>query len=104
MLKSVAKTPHFHKLRIAEGKKLRKTEKQGSNIMEKNQNGYPRTASECAPQSDPLDSLPLAYSYTPIQRWRMMYRPEEALSRGTLFEELYKPKEVYGYESKRTSR
>ena len=68
--------------------------------MEKNENGYPRTTAPCDPQSDPLDSLPLGYSYTPIQRWRMMYRPAEALSRGTLFEELYKPMEVYGREKR----
>ena len=72
--------------------------------MERNENGYPRSRTVCDPSSDPLDSLPLGYSYTPIQRWRMMYRPEEALSRGTLFEELYKPVEVYGRESKRAAQ
>ena len=66
--------------------------------MEKNENGYPRMSSPCDPAADALDSHPLGYSYTPIQRWRMMYRPDEALSRGTLFEELYKPMEVYGRE------
>ena len=68
--------------------------------MEKNENGMPRMTSPCDPTADALDSLSLGYSYTPIQRWRMMYRPEEALSRGTLFEELYKPMEVYGREQK----
>ena len=68
--------------------------------MEKNENGYPRVASNCTRADDALDSLPLGYSYTPMQRWRLMYRPEEALSRGTLFEELYKPMEVYGREQK----
>ena len=68
--------------------------------MERNENGMPRVTSPCDPAADPLDSLLLGYSYTPIQRWRMMYRPEEALSRGTLFEELYKPMEVYGRERK----
>lgn len=68
--------------------------------MERNENGMPRVTSPCDPAADPLDSLPLGYSYTPIQRWRMMYRPDEALSRGTLFEELYKPMEVYGHEQK----
>lgn len=78
--------------------------KQGNDNMERNENGYPRSTAPCDPHSDALDSLPLGYSYTPIQRWRMMYRPAEALSRGTLFEELYKPMEVYGHESKRASR
>ena len=45
-----------------------------------------------------LDSLPLAYAYVPWQRWRMLYPHEEALHRGTLFEELDKPLGVYGNE------
>ena len=75
--------------------KMKKTRK---SKMERNEHGMPRVTSPCDPQNDPLDSLPLGYSYTPIQRWRMLYRPAEGLSRGTLFEELYKPMEVYGRE------
>ena len=45
-----------------------------------------------------LDGLPLAYAYVPWQKWRMLYKPENALGRGTLFEELDKPLGVYGYE------
>lgn len=68
--------------------------------MERNENGYPRQSTTCGRDGDALDTLPLGYSYTPIQHWRLMYRPDEALSRGTLFEELYKPMEVYGNERK----
>lgn len=45
-----------------------------------------------------IDTLPLAYVYAPNQNFRMLYSAEEALKHGTLFEELYKPKEVYGRE------
>lgn len=47
---------------------------------------------------DCLDTKPLAYSYNPIQRWQMLYTVDEALGRGTLFEELDKPLGVYGNE------
>ena len=55
---------------------------------------------EMCPESDAatLFDKPLAYAYVPIQRWRMLYEPERALMRGTLFEELDKPMEVYGNE------
>ena len=62
--------------------------------MERNENGMPRTTTPCDPAADPLDGLPLGYSYTPIQRWRMLYRPAEGLSRGTLFSELDLPLEA----------
>ena len=58
----------------------------------------------CGPQSengtctDCLDTKPLAYSYTPVQRWQMLYQIDKALERGTLFEELDKPSGVYGNE------
>ena len=58
----------------------------------------------CGPQgrdggcADCLDSKPLAYSYTPIQRWQMLYTVDKGLERGTLFEELDKPSGVYGNE------
>lgn len=38
-----------------------------------------------------LDSLPLAMSYVPIQKFKSLYEPEVALCRGTLFAELDKP-------------
>ncbi len=45
-----------------------------------------------------LDSFMPAYVYAPSQKFSMLLRPHDALSRGTLFEELYKPMEVYGRE------
>lgn len=70
--------------------------------MERNQNGYPMTGSTRGGCTDErtscLDGMPLAYAYVPIQTWRMMYDPEKALMRGTMFEELDKPMEVYGNE------
>jgi hypothetical protein len=36
----------------------------------------------------------LASVYAPMQKWRMLYPIDKALSHGTLFEELYKPLEV----------
>lgn len=48
--------------------------------------------------SDCLSDKPLAYSYTPIQKWELLYTPEDGLKRGTLFEMLDKPPEVYGNE------
>ena len=67
--------------------------------MERNEKGYPIPATEC-PETDAatLHDKPLAYAYVPVQRWRMLYSPEEALERATLFEELYMPIEVYGHE------
>ena len=35
----------------------------------------------------------LAMVYSPMQCWRKLYTPAEALTKGTLFEELYKPYE-----------
>ena len=102
--------------------------------MEKNENGYPRTADKgksggctggapigngggcnggtggnqvhngdgCGPMgngcSTCLDDMPLAYAYVPMQRWQMLYPIDKGLMRGTLFEELDKPTEVYGNE------
>ncbi len=70
--------------------------------MERNENGYPKPTCNdgCATGMDAtLGDKPLGYAYVPIQRWRMLYNPEDALKAGTLFEELYLPKEVYGHES-----
>ena len=71
--------------------------------MERNERGYPQRPAERqdeCPMSDTaaLFGMPLGYAYVPIQRWQMMYAPEEALAKGTLFEELYKPLGVYGNE------
>ena len=91
--------------------------------MDRNENGYPRgrvggagrrdctgnqvgsdSLGGCGPESvnggcaDCLDTKPLAYSYNPIQRWQMLYTVDDALGRGTLFEELDKPLGVYGNE------
>lgn len=49
------------------------------------------TDSEC-------DQAPLAYVYAPMQKFCMLYSAEDALKHGTLFENLYKPMEVYGRE------
>ena len=38
-----------------------------------------------------LEDAPLAMIYSPKQYWRSTYTPPEALDRGTLFEELFKP-------------
>ncbi len=45
-----------------------------------------------------LSDRPLAYVYAPDQHFRMLYSAQDALRHGTLFEELYKPMEVYGRE------
>ena len=93
--------------------------------MDKNENGFPITCRRCgcgnacqnaySCNSNPtenggmnnhscggsgncLDEMPLAYVYAPDQRFRMLYSANDALKHGTLFEELYKPKEVYGRE------
>ena len=78
--------------------------------MERNQNGYPiegrspgaedyaREGGCCANDHACMDGLPLAYAYVPIQKWRMLYSTDNALGRGTMFEELDKPMEVYGNE------
>ncbi len=82
-------------------------------------NGYPNICPECAPDvfakcnSEPtpeaggmtygeasakLVGAPLAYVYSPDQQFRLLYSAPEALKHGTLFEELYKPMEVYSNE------
>lgn len=69
--------------------------------MEKNENGYPvtdRSMQDLQCGDATLSDKPLGYAYVPIQRWRMLYNPENALKAGTLFEELYLPMEVYGHE------
>ena len=38
-----------------------------------------------------VDTCPLAMAYVPWQRWRDIYEPSKALSRGTIFAELDLP-------------
>lgn len=45
-----------------------------------------------------VDALSLAYVYAPKQKFCMLYSAPDALAHGTLFEQLYKPMEVYGNE------
>ncbi len=52
----------------------------------------------CGGSGNCLDEMALAYVYAPNQRFQMLYSANDALKHGTLFEELYKPKEVYGRE------
>ena len=71
--------------------------------MERNMQGIPEekavTPGACEEnESATLNDKPLGYAYVPIQRWRMLYTPDKGLSRGTIFEELDMPKEVYGNE------
>ena len=61
-------------------------------------NGNGNMNHSCGGRGDCLDLLPLAYVYAPDQPFRMLYTAEDALGHGTLFEELYKPMEVYGRE------
>ncbi|MBQ2875525.1 MAG: spore coat associated protein CotJA [Clostridia bacterium] len=58
----------------------------------------PELHSGCGGRGDCLDTVPLAYVYAPSQQFRLLYSAKDALSHGTLFEELYKPMEVYGRE------
>ena len=51
--------------------------------------GDDRSADSC------LGELKIGYTYVPIQKFRMLYSAADALSHGTLFEELYLPREVY---------
>ena len=79
--------------------------------MERNAKGIPEemrtqvndrmhNQTEVCPENDAatLYDKPLGYAYVPIQRWRMLYAPEAGLGRGTIFEELDMPMEVYGNE------
>ena len=71
--------------------------------MERNVKGIPEMKTDMVDgcqmnESSTLGDKPLAYAYVPIQRWRMLYDPDTGLGRGTIFEELDKPMEVYGNE------
>lgn len=60
--------------------------------------GGAQTNHNCGGTGNCLDSMPLAYVYAPDQMFRLLYTANDALKHGTLFEELYKPMEVYGRE------
>lgn len=38
-----------------------------------------------------LDSMPLAMTYVPWQKWQNIYKPENALCAGTIFQDLDLP-------------
>ena len=56
--------------------------------MEKNENGLSAILPDC---NTVKGMHQLAMVYSPMQCFRMLYSPEDALKRGTLFEELDKP-------------
>lgn len=60
--------------------------------------GGAQTNHNCGGTGNCLDNMPLAYVYGPDQMFRLLYTANDALKHGTLFEELYKPMEVYGRE------
>nr|MBQ8890210.1 spore coat associated protein CotJA [Clostridia bacterium] len=69
--------------------------------MERNENGYPLIprVEDCRESDEAtLHDMPIGYAYVPVQRFRMIMKPEDALAHGTMFEELYKPLGVYGNE------
>jgi hypothetical protein len=68
------------------------TPRDGDTIPHSMNNGCGDMSDDC------LDGRPLAYVYAPNQRFCMLYSAKDALDRGTLFEALYKPMEVYGRE------
>lgn len=45
----------------------------------------------CRMEEDCLQSLPIAMSYVPWQKWRNIYDVSKGFHRGTIFEELDKP-------------
>ena len=62
--------------------------------MEKNENGYPiigQPQNGCSGRQNSSEGRQLSMVYSPYNEWRMLFSPEEALTNGTLFEELYKP-------------
>lgn len=66
--------------------------------MERNENGLAVPSAPRMPSAEDggcgcamTSGRQLAMVYSPIQCFRMLYKPEDALMRGTLFEELDKP-------------
>ena len=49
------------------------------------------TNSGCNCNFSAMDNFPLSMAYVPMQKFRKLYTPEEALCNGTLFEELNLP-------------
>lgn len=45
----------------------------------------------CNPASAPGDQMTIGMGYVPWQKWQNIYDLDEALKRGTIFEELDKP-------------
>ncbi len=73
----------------------------GMNGMQNGMNGMHGTHRHnytCGGDGSCLDDMSPAYVYAPSQKFRMLYSAKDALAHGTLFEELYKPKGVYGRE------
>ena len=60
-----------------------------------NYNNYrPMPVMTCAVETvkkDCLEDMPLAMAYVRKQSWRRIYKPDVAIARGTLFNELDKP-------------
>ena len=51
----------------------------------------PCQESDCNPGDSPVDTMEVGMSYIPWQNWDNLYDPKEALSKGTVFADLYKP-------------
>ena len=72
---------------------------QGRTRWDGTREGAPRDGirgrTSCDGSFECMDGMPIGYAYVPIQRFRMLYSAERALSHGTLFEELYLPFGVY---------
>ena len=69
---------------------------QSDTVAENGQSGA-KAEEGCGGEGCPHD-LPLAYVYAPDQKFRLLFSAPDALAKGTLFEELYKPMGVYGNE------
>lgn len=77
-----------------------KTKKKRKMHMEKNSMGYTGNCPGAGDVSVPCGSEPqLSMVYSPVQHFRRLYEPTEALTRGTLFEELDKPLDMGGKKS-----
>ena len=61
--------------------------------MDKTPNGMPILPDQGAPSHCPCDGAQLAMVYAPMQSFRNLFSEDDALSHGTLFEQLYKPLE-----------
>lgn len=52
---------------------------------------YPGKQEKESHCEDCLDNMPIAMSYTPLQRWKQTYEPAVGFDRGTIFPELDLP-------------